>query len=1318
MDISSLLSGPAEAAQAPTATPATSHSQSNHSQSPKGKKTGRAAALKQTATVTSSPLSNVTLPPSNRSTPTPSNAPFSSPISPQKQLHVNTGTPPSERVPRRQSSTTSMDTLADLASMQHHQPPRPSVIQRSRESYESQLSPSTMYPAVQRPDVIPRSSFDISMSETIKPISRTDFSNTSLPVELQQQAKQLAECLLESPHHYQSHFHMIKLLHQGYRNHLYPPSLPPGAQGNPQTYDLLNDLRLAREAMDKHFAIGEDLWADWLQDESMLAQTLDQRMMIMDKCQRAVEEEFGSVKLWVTYGEWMLHCYEFYHTSSEASSDNAVIAEEERLGGAEVFTWDLMMSVWEKAVNETRWRMPDSHLVWNRYIELFTKELERDLTSAKVQRIKELFEARLQVPHKDWDNTAQLFSTFLTTHMNHAYEETMVSTSQKAANAKAKWDAREILELKVLRAQESGDFNAEYQAFIEYIEFERMLINKKKGSFHLKCAIYQRAELRFPSDESIWIDHALFVIDQSLRDFKYKPMVLPLLERATRHCPWSGSLWAQYLLTAEKRSLPYEEVQNIKNKATTTGLLEEAGLEEVLKVEMEWCNYLRRRAFRDDSTNDDLDIAEIGIRSSIENLQELGRKVYGKEYQGDPKNRLEYIYVKFLSQSRSWDTAREVFKGLIKTRGDRYDFWMRYYLFEMITWAKFTSDGEFSKKESVPHYGTAVLRQAMKQTNLDWPEKIMQAYITHCEDHEEPEELQRAVIDVRKKGRIVFKQHQKQAEEAAALAASQAVEQNGVEAIHQTSNEAGHQPTAPLHPPMQNGTYAGKRKYDDGNLDEEPSKRAKPDRQESAEHDQAPATKTLQRDRENATILIHNLPESVQEIRIRQYFRDCGTINSLRVLRDSEPPSAVVEFEDKQSALAALTRDGKDFTGQELQIQLGSGSTLYVANYPPTADENFIRDLFTPYGEIVDIRFPSLKYDTHRRFCYVQFKLNSQAQAAAEAKDGEVVSAEGLHLLAKISNPLNKQDRSGATAEGRELFVKNLHRDAAENDVKTLFSTHGKVDSVRIPRNMNDKSKGFGYVIFETLSDAQEALNALNGKLYLSRPLHIEIASAKKIPKHKTNTIISRIGRSESVDPNSGPLSPSAASTTSASSQQPPTSKDIQSRTISLLDVPDTVNEARIRALVEPHGSLVKISLRPDHQGAVIEFADANGAGKAALELEGHEIVPGRKLGVGTVAEMLSRRGEKKHDKIVVGKGRDGGLQASAPIRRPGAAGSARGGGRRGGLGFIGRRDPAVASGSNEDKSNAGDVSNKGEDAKGGGGKKSQDDFRKMLTGA
>lgn len=118
------------------------------------------------------------------------------------------------------------------------------------------------------------------------------------------------------------------------------------------------------------------------------------------------------------------------------------------------------------------------------------------------------------------------------------------------------------------------------------------------------------------------------------------------------------------------------------------------------------------------------------------------------------------------------------------------------------------------------------------------------------------------------------------------------------------------------------------------------------------------------------------------------------------------------------------------------------------------------------YGDIVDIRFPSLKYNTHRRFCYLQFKSSNQAQAATQL-DGQPLGGK-LKLVAKISDPGHKQDRTGALYDGREVYVSNVDWSATEEEISQIFSKYGTVERVRLPTNVAGKSKGIAFVVFST----------------------------------------------------------------------------------------------------------------------------------------------------------------------------------------------------------------------------------------------------------
>ena len=79
------------------------------------------------------------------------------------------------------------------------------------------------------------------------------------------------------------------------------------------------------------------------------------------------------------------------------------------------------------------------------------------------------------------------------------------------------------------------------------------------------------------------------------------------------------------------------------------------------------------------------------------------------------------------------------------------------------------------------------------------------------------------------------------------------------------------------------------------------------------------------------------------------------------------------------------------------------------------------------------------------------------------------------------------------------IYVGNLAQNVQEEDLKTLFSEHGKVDSVKIIRDMVTKiSKGFGFIEMLVKDEAQKALDVLNSHELKGKRIVVNEARPKK----------------------------------------------------------------------------------------------------------------------------------------------------------------------------------------------------------------------------
>jgi len=80
----------------------------------------------------------------------------------------------------------------------------------------------------------------------------------------------------------------------------------------------------------------------------------------------------------------------------------------------------------------------------------------------------------------------------------------------------------------------------------------------------------------------------------------------------------------------------------------------------------------------------------------------------------------------------------------------------------------------------------------------------------------------------------------------------------------------------------------------------------------------------------------------------------------------------------------------------------------------------------------------------------------------------------------------------------KNIFVGNLSFGTTEQDVRTLFEAHGKVDRVTIVTDRDSgQPRGFGFVEMTNNAEGDRAIAAVNGKEIGGRALNVNEAKPK-----------------------------------------------------------------------------------------------------------------------------------------------------------------------------------------------------------------------------
>ena len=100
---------------------------------------------------------------------------------------------------------------------------------------------------------------------------------------------------------------------------------------------------------------------------------------------------------------------------------------------------------------------------------------------------------------------------------------------------------------------------------------------------------------------------------------------------------------------------------------------------------------------------------------------------------------------------------------------------------------------------------------------------------------------------------------------------------------------------------------------------------------------------------------------------------------------------------------------------------------------------------------------------------------------------------------------LRKQERETEISKNKfnNVYIKNLSEATTEEDLQKTFGEFGTITSVVVMRDADGKSKCFGFVNFENVDDAANAVDALNGKKFDDKEWYVGKAQRKSEREHE-----------------------------------------------------------------------------------------------------------------------------------------------------------------------------------------------------------------------
>ncbi|KAI6690105.1 hypothetical protein NL676_026933 [Syzygium grande] len=257
-----------------------------------------------------------------------------------------------------------------------------------------------------------------------------------------------------------------------------------------------------------------------------------------------------------------------------------------------------------------------------------------------------------------------------------------------------------------------------------------------------------------------------------------------------------------------------------------------------------------------------------------------------------------------------------------------------------------------------------------------------------------------------------------------------------------------------------------------------------------------------------ASLYVGDLHPEVGEADLVAAFSEMGDVASVRVCRDAVSGRSLcygyVNFFSRFLASKALAcLNYSKLKGKPMRImwcqrdpsrRKAGNANLFVKNLNPSISSARLQSIFCQYGNILSCKVAE-DNGLSKGFGFVQFESEESAMNSLRALHDTMLEGKKIY----VSKFVKKSERTSFSEEPEftNLYVKNLEEDVTMDHLRDKFSEYGKVSNVVIMKDIDGKSRGFGFVNFESPQAAKKAVEALNGSIMGSKILFVGRAQKK-----------------------------------------------------------------------------------------------------------------------------------------------------------------------------------------------------------------------------
>ncbi|KAG6907840.1 hypothetical protein DXG01_007222 [Tephrocybe rancida] len=168
-------------------------------------------------------------------------------------------------------------------------------------------------------------------------------------------------------------------------------------------------------------------------------------------------------------------------------------------------------------------------------------------------------------------------------------------------------------------------------------------------------------------------------------------------------------------------------------------------------------------------------------------------------------------------------------------------------------------------------------------------------------------------------------------------------------------------------------------------------------------------------------------------------------------------------------------------------------ASLYVGELDPTVTEAMLFEIFNMIGPVASIRV--CRDAVTRRslgYAYVNYLNANDGERALEQLNYSLIKNRACRIMWSQRDPALRKTGQG------NIFIKNLDEQIDNKALHDTFAAFGNVLSCKVATDEQGRSKGYGFVHYETGEAADHAIKAVNGMLLNDKKVYVGLHISRK----------------------------------------------------------------------------------------------------------------------------------------------------------------------------------------------------------------------------